>query len=123
MFDVWTVKTNDESATITLWKYKSGAGAGSDYTYNCHGYTFGNSQYWINGQVGDILKGDGYKEITGADKTGAKVAYWGSDIHSATVGKVVGGSVTEVTGKLGAGGMLTSTPAEQGYNGTIKYYE
>ena len=124
-FDVYTVKTNDQSATITLWKYVSGNPAGLDYTYNCHGYTFGNSGYWINGQVDDILRGDGYKLITSQDKTGARVAYWGGDIHSAEVNTVTGGAVTQVTGKLGAGGLSTSTVAGQGYGGTtaVTYYE
>ena len=123
-FDVWTVQTNDGSATIELWKYVSGAPSGLNYTYNCHGYTFGDSKYWINGQINAILSGDGYREIIGADKKGAKVAYWGSDIHTAKVNTVDGvGNVTQVTGKLGAKALLSSTPAGQGYSGTIKYYE
>jgi hypothetical protein len=123
IWEVWTVKTDDGNHTINLWKYISGNPPGLDYSYNCHGYTFGNSQYWINGQVGEILQGDGYTLITGSDKTGAKVAYWGGDVHTARVNTVIDGTVNSVTGKRGAGDLLTSSPAGQGYSGTIQDYE
>jgi RHS repeat-associated protein len=123
-FCEWTVETNDGSSVINLWMYLTGASYSSDYTYNCHGFTFGNSTFWIDGQVDEILRGDGYKEITGPDKTGAKVAYWGDNVHTAKVTEVVNGVVTEVVGKRGATvGLKTSTPAGQEYDGTIKYYE
>ncbi len=124
-WELWTVKTNDEAFVINLQKYVSGGAANTNYTYNCHGYTFGNSQYWINDGIDNIIKGDGHKEITSSDKTGAKIAYWSADSHSAIVTKVdSSGVVTEVVGKKGASvGLTTSTPAGQGYNGAIKYYE
>jgi RHS repeat-associated protein len=125
-WELWTVQTNDGQSVINLSKYVSGGGPGVNYTYNCHGYTFGNSQYWINGQVDVIIKGDGYKLITGNDKSKAKIASWGGDVHTAKVNKVSdgGSAVTEVTGKKGAEPTtLTSTPAGQGYSGEIKYYE
>jgi len=125
--DLWAVETNDGSAIINLRKDTRSAGGippwNSDYSYNCHGYTFGNSQYWINGQVDAILKGDGFKLITGDDKSKAKIAYWGNDVHTAVVNTVSGGVVTQVTGKLGAKALKTSSPADQGYSGTIEYYE
>jgi RHS repeat-associated protein len=123
--EVWSVNTDDGSATITLWKNTTGGAAGTNYTFNCHGYTFGNSEYWINSQVDDILRGDGYKLITSQDKSLARVAYWGGDIHSAKVNTVSGGTVTQVTGKLGAGGLATTTVAGQGYGGTtaVTYWE
>src|SRR5689334_4671932 len=32
--------------------------------YNCHGFTFGNSDYWINDhQIDALLEGDGYVEV------------------------------------------------------------
>lgn len=122
-WDVWTVKTNDESATVTLWDYVSGNPSGLDYSYNCHGFTFGNSGYWIDSQVDDILRGDGYRLITGEDKSAASVAYWGDDVHTAIVREVVDGNVTEVMGKRGAQGMRTSSPGGQGYGSDVQYYE
>lgn len=125
-YDVWQVKTDDGQYNINLLKLVSTIGTipvGSDPTYNCHGYTFGKKEYWINGQVDDILKGDGYKLITGENKTGARVAYWGDNVHTAVVNTVENGVVTKVTGKIGAAQLLPSTPAVQGYEGTIQYYE
>jgi len=124
-WDLWTVQTNDGAFVIDLQKYVSGGAAGTDYTYNCHGYTFGNSLYWINDGIENILKGDGYKEITGADKTGARVGYWPAGAtHSVKVTNITNGTVDEVVGKKGAQvGLTTSTPAGQGYAGEIKYYE
>jgi len=126
--DMWTVETNDGSETINLRKNTRSADGADlsdwNFVYNCHGYTFGNSEYWIPGQVWEILKGDGYKLITGEDKTGARVAYWGANAHSAEVLEVNGqGEVTSVKGKRGALGLLTSTPEGQDYEGEIKYYE
>ena len=123
-FEVYTVKTDDGATDITLWKYVSGAPAGEDYTYNCAGYVFGKSQYWIQSdQVPAILKGDGHKQIAGPNYTGAKIADWGTD-HVASVTTVDGGgTVTKVTGKLGSTvGLTTSAPADQ-FSGTVTYWE
>jgi hypothetical protein len=123
-WEVWTVQTNDGSSTINLWKYIGGEPSGSDYSYNCMGYVFGNSNYWINGQTDAMLAGDGYHQITGSNDTGAKIAYWATDVHVADVVNVdSNGNVTSVTGKLGAGGMKTSAPADQGYGTGVTYWE
>ncbi len=125
--DIWTVQTNDGSATIELRKNTvaiQGSIAGFNYIFNCHGYTFANSEYWIATGVEAILKGDGYTKIEGDDKTGARVASWGGDLHTAKVDYVSpGGSVNVVTGKLGADLTLTSHPNDQGYGSIINYYE
>jgi RHS repeat-associated protein len=124
--DLWTVQTNDGSATIELFKNTAafeGSIAGLNYIFNCHGYTFANSEYWIGSGVEAILKGDNYKLITGSDKTGARVASWGGDVHTAKVNSVSSGNVSSVTGKLGAEFILTSSPGGQGYGTDIKYYE
>jgi RHS repeat-associated protein len=126
--DVWEVETNDGSAIITLWKntrlQSGGSLAGYIYEYNCFGYAFGNSQYWIPGNTDAILKGDGYRLITGPDKTGARIAYWDTDVHAALVNEVsTSGIVTKVTGKIGNYFNLTSTPAGQGYGPNVQYYE
>ena len=126
--DVWEVETNDGSSIITLWKntrlQSGGSLAGYIYEYNCFGYAFGNSQYWIPGNTDAILKGDGYRLITGPDKTGAKIAYWDTDVHAALVNEVsTSGIVTKVTGKIGNYFNLTSTPAGQGYGNIVQYYE
>lgn len=126
-FLVYTVKTDNEQFTINLWKYLSGEPPGSDYSFNCHGYTFANGQYWINGQVNEILQGDGYKLISGNNYTGARVAYWGNDVHSAVVNSVdAKGRVISVTGKIGAQGLKVTAPADQNggaYGQSIQYYE
>ena len=125
--DIWTVQTNDGSATIELRKNTvalQGLIAGFNYIFNCHGYTFANSEYWIATGVKAILEGDGYKKIEGDNKTGARVASWGGDLHSDIVDYVSpGGSVNVVTGKLGADLTLTSHPNDQGYGSSITYYE
>jgi RHS repeat-associated protein len=122
VWDVYEAKTNDGKFTIQLWKYFSGAPAGTDYTSNCFGYAFASGQFWINGQVDEILKGDGYKLINGDDKTGAKFAVWGI-AHAAKVDSVNSeGVVTQVTGKNGYMGVRTTTPENQ-WSGTAQFYE
>jgi hypothetical protein len=54
---------------------------------NCHGYTFGDGQYWINpDQVPKILEGDDYENILDP-KAGDIVVYYENRkaIHSAKV--------------------------------------
>ena len=126
--DLWQTTTNDGISVIDLWKNVRTFGnftlpSGCNVAFNCHGYTFGNSEYWIEGQVNKILEGDGFKLITGANKTGAKVAWWEGDDHTAVVNTVSFFEVTKVTGKIGMGAVTPSTPAGQGYSGSIKYYE
>jgi RHS repeat-associated protein len=124
MWDVYDVKTNDGNHTVMLWKYLSGAPPDTNYAYNCHGYTFGDSAYWIQtSEVGKILQGDGWKQITGADKTGARIGVWDSTGgHSAIVEAIIEGSVTSVTGKNGHLDLRTTSPSQQ-WAGAVKYYE
>ncbi len=72
-----------------------------------------------------ILKGDGYRQITGLDDTKAKIAVWGNGDHSALVtGLAQDHSVNQVTGKAGIDpGLNTTTPEEQWKTGTPVYYE
>jgi len=126
-WEVCTVMTHDDQFTITLWRYLSGnIFSDRDFSYNCAGYTFANSQYWVNSGFHDILLGNGYQEITGNNKTGASVAYWANDAHVALVNTVdQNGNVTSVTGKLGQVlSPVTSAPDGQGGVGApLSYWE
>jgi RHS repeat-associated protein len=123
-YNSYSINTDDGNYTIQLLKYVSGNPSGADYSYNCAGYVFGASGYWIQGtQITTILKGDGYKQINGPNYTGATIADWGN----AHVAKVNGwdssGNITFVTGKEGpTKGLTTSTPANQ-YSGTATYWK
>lgn len=120
-FNRFSVKTDNGESTIQLLKYVSGGAPGTDYSFNCHGYTFGNSEYWIeSSQVTAILAGDGWKKIDGADKSGAKIAVWSG--HSAVVTGIKGTTVSEVEGKLGANPGLAKTSPSAQWTGSPTYY-
>jgi hypothetical protein len=82
--------------------------------------------YYVKGDtVGTILNGDEYKFMPGGgDLSNAVVGVWGNSVHTAKVTQTSSSQVSEVRGKLGGlSGLKTSTPANQGYDGEIRFYE
>jgi hypothetical protein len=59
-----------------------------EFDTNCHGYTFGDGEYWIQpDQVMDILRGDSYKRVD-TPQEGDVIVWWdskGDAVHSAKV--------------------------------------
>ena len=107
----------DDGTTIDAYKYISGdPGMETD----CHGVTFGDSQYWINNdQVDKILKGDNYTSTT-TPNVGDVLIYrdlHGNVQHSVTVtGVGPNGTVTNVTGLGGIEIETTTTTPSAAWN-------
>ncbi|MFD0894710.1 hypothetical protein KBB96_05170 [Luteolibacter ambystomatis] len=125
---IWTVKTDDHSYTATLYQNLESA-TKPQANYNCHGYVFGGSGYWIdNPDVAGILTGDKWVLVAEADIKASKSPYIGvynGNEHSVKVTKWVDASVQEVTGKGGVTpAPVTTTPAAGWTTGaSLKYYE
>lgn len=116
---------SDDGRSIQAYEYISGhEGMRTD----CHGVTFGDSEYWINNdQVNNILQGDNYVQTLNP-QVGDILTYRdssGNVVHSVTV-TIVDPS-GEVTGVTGLGGIQTDpreTTPEEGWPGasSLKYY-
>jgi hypothetical protein len=69
------LKADDAKGTADLAKAKSKVADFEktfDTSSDCHGTTFASGQVWINNdQVGKIIKGDGYRQVTGDEKAQA----------------------------------------------------
>jgi RHS repeat-associated protein len=115
----------DDGTPILAGENKDASVPGFDT--NCHGYTFGDGQYWINPeQVPNILEGDGY-ENTLQPRAGDIVVYYeGREAaHSAKVvdvrkkhnflGFQFGPTVVEVEGISGVATEVKRTTVEDGW--------
>ena len=118
----------DDGTPIFATANREVSNPGSDT--NCHGYTFGDGQYWINpDQVPDILVGDRYENVP-EPKAGDVVVYFenGSAKHSAKVvdvrkkynflGFQFGPTVVEVEGISGIQTEIKRTTVEDAWSKT-----
>lgn len=85
--------------------------------FNCHGYCFGDSMYWINNnQVQRILQGDGYFESSGKDDVSVVVYSLGDEVaHTAKRYPSDGNFIYE--SKAGVRGLEQTTRIEDAARG------
>ena len=88
-----------------------------DPSYNCHGYCFGESKYWINdSQVERILQNDSYQELSSTQDMSIVVHSFGRQIvHTAKCHRSNGGFV--YVSKAGVRGLEKTERVNQAARG------
>lgn len=128
-YNEFSITANDGSTSLNIYEYVGGVplAVNADPSYNCAGYVFGDSGYWINSiaefstpNLETILKAEGFKMTT--NPADASIVSWGND-HIAMVTGKNATSVTDVTGKRGLEMGPTSGPLATQWSGTPTYWE